>query len=61
MDKPAKERPTNVFALQNKGKIFQDIATCKASVTNNGAIIWELLMGMLGRGFLLSSANANCL
>ena len=48
-----------VFALFNKGKIFQDIATCKASVTNNGAIIWELLMGMLGRGFLLSSANAN--
>ena len=48
-----------VFALQNKGKIFQDIATCKASVSNNGAIVWELLMGMLGRGFLLSSANAN--
>ena len=30
-----------VFALQNKGKIFQ-ILPPAASVTNNGAIIWEL-------------------
>ncbi len=48
-----------IFALHNKGKIFQEIATCDENVAQHGKIVWTLLEDMLGRGFLLSAANAN--
>eukprot|EP00943_MAST-04B_sp_MAST-4B-sp1_P004175 g4175.t1 len=48
-----------IFALHNKGKIFQDLATCDENVAQHGKIVWALLQDMLGRGFLLSAANSN--
>jgi ectoine hydroxylase-related dioxygenase (phytanoyl-CoA dioxygenase family) len=48
-----------LWSLLNKGKLFQQLATGDTSVVQLGDIIHSILEASLGRGYLLSAANAN--